>query len=364
MIGSAKQASTTATAPERPVRTRQSCGICGAGTGCWSRRTRSSVVLPPRPDRRGSALLRRHQGCVLRPDRRLIHQRPDGRSSRSERHGQRGIPTLGPGRLQRSVEFARFRSRTFVHALNRHQFIGWTGRVGAAGADAAMESFFAMLQKKVRDRARWRTREDLRIAIITRVERSPTPPAGPPGPIAPHRPRGLHEPGRPRGLTTHLSYPRGIPFLRPLRGDSNVMTSCTEHHPAPWQRPSDETRPCAALSSGVAPSDPAPPGVSPEGAGVLDHCPHLPVITEEIDDRSRRHQYHPAPRESSFRFFADRPAGSSALRSRQALTDFCAYSWTFRDRRSTNERLLTGINIDQDGGAVEKSTQRHAPVGF
>lgn len=65
-----------------------------------------------------------------------------------------------------------------MHALNRHQFIGWTGRVGAAGADAAMESFFAMLQEKVRDRERWRTREVLRIAIITRVERPPTPPAG------------------------------------------------------------------------------------------------------------------------------------------------------------------------------------------
>ncbi|OLT38307.1 hypothetical protein BJF82_13815 [Kytococcus sp. CUA-901] len=34
-----------------------------------------------------------------------------------------------------------------------------------------MESFFALLQKNVLDRKRWRTREELRIAIITWIER-------------------------------------------------------------------------------------------------------------------------------------------------------------------------------------------------
>ena len=46
------------------------------------------------------------------------------------------------------------------------------GQVGAAGDDAAMESFFALLQKKVLDRKRWQTREELRIAIITWIERT------------------------------------------------------------------------------------------------------------------------------------------------------------------------------------------------
>jgi len=32
-----------------------------------------------------------------------------------------------------------------VHALNRHQLAGSMGRVGAAGDNAAMESFFALL---------------------------------------------------------------------------------------------------------------------------------------------------------------------------------------------------------------------------
>ena len=46
------------------------------------------------------------------------------------------------------------------------------GRVGACGDNAAMESFFALLQKNVLDRQRWATREELRLAIITWIERT------------------------------------------------------------------------------------------------------------------------------------------------------------------------------------------------
>lgn len=67
---------------------------------------------------------------------------------------------------------SQFRSRKFVHALNRHHLIGSMGQVGAAGDNAAMESFFALLQKNVLDRKRWRTREELRTAIITWIERT------------------------------------------------------------------------------------------------------------------------------------------------------------------------------------------------
>jgi putative transposase len=35
-----------------------------------------------------------------------------------------------------------------------------------------MESFFARLQKNVLDRQRWATREELRLAIITWIERT------------------------------------------------------------------------------------------------------------------------------------------------------------------------------------------------
>src|SRR5699024_6529735 len=40
---------------------------------------------------------------------------------------------------------SQFRSRMFVHALNRHDLVGSMGRVGAAGDNAAMESFFSLL---------------------------------------------------------------------------------------------------------------------------------------------------------------------------------------------------------------------------
>ncbi len=67
---------------------------------------------------------------------------------------------------------SQFRSRKFVHALNRHDMVGSMGRVGAAGDNAAMESFFALLQKNVFDRRQWVTRDDLRIAIVTWIERT------------------------------------------------------------------------------------------------------------------------------------------------------------------------------------------------
>ena len=46
------------------------------------------------------------------------------------------------------------------------------GQVASAGDNAAMESFFALLQKNVLDRHRWTTRQELRLAIITWIERT------------------------------------------------------------------------------------------------------------------------------------------------------------------------------------------------
>ena len=67
---------------------------------------------------------------------------------------------------------SQFRSRKFVRALGRYEMVGSMGRVGAAGDNAAMESFFSLLQKNVLDRRRWDTPEELRIAIITWIERT------------------------------------------------------------------------------------------------------------------------------------------------------------------------------------------------
>jgi len=46
------------------------------------------------------------------------------------------------------------------------------GRVGACADNAAMESFFSLLQKNVLNRKRWETREELRLAIVTWIERT------------------------------------------------------------------------------------------------------------------------------------------------------------------------------------------------
>ena len=67
---------------------------------------------------------------------------------------------------------AQFRSRKFVRALHHHRMVASMGRVGAAGDNAAMESFFGLLQNNVLDRGTWATREQLRIAIVTWIERT------------------------------------------------------------------------------------------------------------------------------------------------------------------------------------------------
>ncbi|MCV7457266.1 integrase core domain-containing protein, partial [Micrococcus luteus] len=66
----------------------------------------------------------------------------------------------------------QFRSTLFQDALTGHGLIGSMGQVGSAGGNAAMESFFALLQKNVLDRREWASREELRAAIITWIERT------------------------------------------------------------------------------------------------------------------------------------------------------------------------------------------------
>lgn len=83
--------------------------------------------------------------------------------------GRRGAVV---GCVVHSDRGSQFRSRKFVRALVAHGMVGSMGRVGAAGDNAAMESFFALLQKNVLDRRSWATREELRIAIVSWIERT------------------------------------------------------------------------------------------------------------------------------------------------------------------------------------------------
>lgn len=66
----------------------------------------------------------------------------------------------------------QFRSRKYAAALHAAGLRGSMGRVGACGDNAAMESFFALLQKNVLDRQHWDTRDQLRLAIVTWIERT------------------------------------------------------------------------------------------------------------------------------------------------------------------------------------------------
>ena len=59
------------------------------------------------------------------------------------------------GCILHSDRGSHFRSRRFVRALGHQDMVGSMGRVGAAGDNAAMESFFSLLQKNVLDRRRW-----------------------------------------------------------------------------------------------------------------------------------------------------------------------------------------------------------------
>ena len=81
----------------------------------------------------------------------------------------RGRPA---GVVVHSDRGSQFRSRKFVRVLARHGLLGSMGKVGAAGDNAAMESFFALLQKNVLDRQSWATRDQLRMAIVGWVERT------------------------------------------------------------------------------------------------------------------------------------------------------------------------------------------------
>jgi putative transposase len=74
--------------------------------------------------------------------------------------------------LRPPVESGQFRSAAFVRTLASNGLVGSMGRVGACGDNAAMESFFALLQKNVLDRQRWATRDELRLAVVTWIERT------------------------------------------------------------------------------------------------------------------------------------------------------------------------------------------------
>src|SRR6266545_7589624 len=79
---------------------------------------------------------------------------------------------MSPACILHSDRGSQSRARKVQRALTRQRMVGSMGQVGSAGDNAAMESFFALLQRNVLDRRRWATRDELRIAIVTWIERT------------------------------------------------------------------------------------------------------------------------------------------------------------------------------------------------
>lgn len=65
---------------------------------------------------------------------------------------------------------SQFRSRKVARLLKENGLQGSMGRVGSAGDNAAMESFYSLLQKNVLGTRTWDTREELRHAIVYWIE--------------------------------------------------------------------------------------------------------------------------------------------------------------------------------------------------
>ena len=64
----------------------------------------------------------------------------------------------------------QFRSRKFRAVLKANDLTGSMGRVSSAGDNAAMESFYALLQKNVLDRHRWKPATNCAYAIVYWIE--------------------------------------------------------------------------------------------------------------------------------------------------------------------------------------------------
>ncbi|MET4059761.1 hypothetical protein ABIB35_001293 [Arthrobacter sp. UYP6] len=156
-----------------PVLTRNSRAVSFAETPCRSieyamlrsfhdtamttseRRCCAGSLKPPR---------------LFEPDRGLLHGFPDESVPSCLCSAQRDWAPwagrhCGPQRPKISISF-----HAFVRTLEGNKLKGSMGRVGACADNAALESFFSLLQKNVLDRQRWSTRADLRLATVTWIE--------------------------------------------------------------------------------------------------------------------------------------------------------------------------------------------------
>jgi putative transposase len=125
------------------------------------------------PDQRRKALPLRHQGRLFEPDRGYsIGDRMTASLAVDALDNAVAIRHTTPMTIVHADRGSQFRSHAFVRALRRHELRGSMGRVATCADNAAMESFYALLQKNVLNLQRWNTREELRLAIVTWIEKT------------------------------------------------------------------------------------------------------------------------------------------------------------------------------------------------
>ena len=73
--------------------------------------------------------------------------------------------------LRQPIESAQFRSRKFTTVIESNELLASMGQVATSTDNAAMESFFSLLQKNVLNRRKtWATRDELRTEIVYWIE--------------------------------------------------------------------------------------------------------------------------------------------------------------------------------------------------
>jgi transposase InsO family protein len=76
------------------------------------------------------------------------------------------------GCILHSDRGSQFRSRKLQRALTAHGMVGSMGQVGSCRRQRRDGVVLRALQKNVLDRRRWATRDELRLAIVTWIERT------------------------------------------------------------------------------------------------------------------------------------------------------------------------------------------------
>lgn len=105
----------------------------------------------------------------------------------------------------------RCRARRLMETIRANGLVGSMGRVGAAGDNATIESFFALTQKNVLNRRRRASFEQLRPAIVTWIP--PPAPTNPARTVDTHRIRTAPISTDDHHPTNHVNQTRGRPVV-------------------------------------------------------------------------------------------------------------------------------------------------------